>query len=150
MTFRSLLCASAVTLATPAWAADLITKSSPHSVPETIDRLEAAVENAGATVFARVDHAKGAMNVGAELAPAQMLMFGNPKLGTPAMQASITAGLDLPLRVLAYQDADGQVHVVYHDPAALAETHGVPGDADVLKMMTGALGKLTDAAVAAE
>lgn len=150
MSVRSLLCASAVTLATPAWSADLIKKSSPYTVPETIDRLEAAVENAGARVFARVDHAKGAENVGAQLAPAQMLMFGNPKLGTPAMQASITAGLDLPLRVLAYEDPNGQVHLVYHDPASLTETHGVPGDAEVLKMMTGALGKLTDAAVATQ
>lgn len=150
MQIRSLLCASAVSLAAPAWAADLVTKSSPHSVDVTIDRLEAAVGNAGATVFARVDHAKGAESVGAELAPAQVLMFGNPKLGTPAMQAGITAGLDLPLRVLAYEDADGQVQVVYHDPSALSENHGVPADAEVLKMMTGALGKLTDAAVAAE
>lgn len=148
MPIRSFLYASAVTLATPAWAADLVTKPSPYSVAVTIDRLEAAAGAAGATIFARVDHAKGAESVGAELAPAELLMFGNPKLGTPAMQADITAGLDLPLRVLAYQDASGQVRVIYHDPAALAETHGVPADAEVLKMMTGALGKLTDAAVA--
>lgn len=150
MPIRPLLYATAVTLSAPAWASDLVTKTSPHSVSDTIDRLETAVGNAGATVFARVDHAKGAESVGAELAPAQMLMFGNPKLGTPAMQAGITAGLDLPLRVLAYEDSAGQVHVVYHDPSALAEDHGVPGDAEVLKMMTGALGKLTDAAVASE
>ncbi|WP_224824483.1 DUF302 domain-containing protein [Cognatishimia sp. MH4019] len=151
MPLRSTLCTLALCIAAPAaFAADLISKPSPHSVAVTIDRLEAAVGNAGATVFARVDHAKGAESVGSELAPAQMLMFGNPKLGTPAMQAAITAGLDLPLRVLAYEDADGQVQVTYHDPASLAETHGVPADAEVLKMMTGALGKLTDAAVAAE
>ncbi|MEL7175470.1 MAG: DUF302 domain-containing protein [Pseudomonadota bacterium] len=151
MTLRSFLCALALCAAAPGVsAADLVSKPSPHSVAETLDRLEAAVGNAGATVFARVDHAKGAESVGSELAQAQMLMFGNPKLGTPAMQAAITAGLDLPLRVLAYEDASGQVQVVYHDPAGLAATHNIAADAEVIKMMTGALGKLTDAAVATE
>jgi len=88
---------------TIASASDLITKTSPHSVSETIDRLTAAVEKAGAKVFARVDHAKGAMTVDMELRPTEMLMFGNPKLGTPALQAAQTIGLDLPLRVVAYE-----------------------------------------------
>ena len=103
--------------ATQAFAADLITKPSVHSVSDTIDRLAAAVEGAGAKVFARIDHAKGATKVGMDLRPTQMLMFGNPKLGTPALQAGQTAGLDLPLRVVAYEDADGKVFVAYHDPS---------------------------------
>ena len=131
-------------------AADLIQKTSPHTVSVTIDRLSAAVEAAGAKVFARVDHAAGAQSVGADLRPTEMLMFGNPKLGTPAIQAAQTSGLDLPLRVLAYEDADGVVHVTYHDPAELAGIHGMPADAEVLAKMTGALGKLTDKAIAAE
>lgn len=150
MIVRPLLAAFALCLALPAAAADLVRKTSPHSVATTIDRLEAAVENAGATVFARVDHAQGAANIGSELAPAQMLMFGNPRLGTPAMQASITAGLDLPLRVLAYEDADGSVQLVYHAPATMAATHGIAVNAEVITQMTGALGNLTDAAIAPE
>ncbi|WP_300056102.1 DUF302 domain-containing protein [uncultured Roseobacter sp.] len=136
--------------ASSAWATDMIEKTSPHSVAETIDRLEVAVEAAGATVFARVDHAAGAANVDMELRPTQMLMFGNPKLGTPAMLDGQTAGLDLPLRVLAYEDGEGTVHVTYHDPASFAAAHGLPGDAKYIQMMTGALDKLTTAATAAE
>ncbi|HBM39724.1 MAG TPA: camphor resistance protein CrcB, partial [Sulfitobacter sp.] len=98
-------------------AADIVTKMSPHSVPDTIDRLEAAVTEAGAMVFARVDHAEGATKVDMELRPTTLLIFGNPKLGTPAMLDGQTAGLDLPMRVLAYADDSGMVHVSYHDPA---------------------------------
>ena len=130
----------------PLAAADLISKVSAHDVPTTIDRLAAAVENAGARVFARVDHAAGAASVDAELRPTQMLMFGNPALGTPAIQAAQTAGLDLPLRAVAYEDADGTVYLVYHDPATMADTHAIPADAEVLQRMTGALNNLTNAA----
>ena len=141
--------ATAATLALPA-SADLIDKVSPHSVADTMDRLVTAVEGAGATVFARIDHAAGAAKVSMELRPTQTLIFGNPKLGTPAMLDSQTAGLDLPLRVLAYADGEGVVHVTYHAPANLAATHGLPADAKYIAMMTGALGKLTDKAIAAE
>ncbi|WP_375228266.1 DUF302 domain-containing protein [Roseobacter sp. S98] len=137
-------------IATGAMSADLVTKTSPHTVSDTMDRLEAAVTGAGATVFARVDHAAGAAKVDMELRPTQMLMFGNPKLGTPAMLDSQTAGLDLPLRVVVYADAEGVVNVAYHAPADLAETHGLPADAKYIAMMTGALDKLTGKAVAAE
>lgn len=141
--------ALATTIALPA-AADKIEKVSPHSVEITIDRLAAAVEGAGATVFARVDHAAGAAKIDMDLRPTQLLIFGNPKLGTPAMLDGQTAGLDLPLRVLAYADAQGQVHVAYHAPATLAATHGLPADAKYIKMMTGALDTLTAKAIAAE
>lgn len=133
--------------ASTANAAELVKKTSAHSVTETVDRLSAAVEAAGAKVFARVDHAAGAAKVGQELRPTQMLMFGNPKLGTPAMQASQSAGLDLPLRVVVYEDAHGDVILAYHFPSSLSAVHGIPADAEVLKKMTGALGKLTDKAV---
>ncbi len=146
---QTLLAATAVAaLALPAAAAELIHKTSPHSVPETIDRLTAAVEAAGATVFARVDHAEGATKADMELRPTELLIFGNAKLGTPPMQDAQTAGLDLPMRVLAYADAEGVVHVTYHDPATLAETHGLPSDAPYLEKITGALDKLTSKAIA--
>jgi uncharacterized protein (DUF302 family) len=137
-------------MALPAIAADLIDKTSPHSVKVTMDRLQAAVEGAGATVFARIDHAAGAAKVELELRPTELLIFGNPKLGTPAMLDGQTAGLDLPLRVLSYADDEGIVHVTYHAPSSLAGAHGLPADAKYIKMMTGALDKLTAKAIAKE
>ncbi|MEM9370754.1 MAG: DUF302 domain-containing protein [Pseudomonadota bacterium] len=142
---KSILLAGAIVIsgALVASAAELVTKPSANSVAETIDKLAAAVENAGAKVFARVDHAAGAASIDAELRPTQMLMFGNPKLGTPAMQASQTMGLDLPIRVVAWEDEGGKVFVAYHDPADLAALHGVPADHPVIGKMQGALNKLT-------
>nr|WP_184567252.1 DUF302 domain-containing protein [Sulfitobacter undariae] len=130
--------------------AERVTKTSPYSVAVTMDRLQAAVEGAGATVFARVDHAAGAKSVDMELRPTELLIFGNPKLGTPAIAQNQTVGLDLPLRVLAYADGEGVVHVTYHTPDTLAADHDLPTDAPYLPMMTGALDKLTAKAVAAE
>ncbi|KIC13609.1 DUF302 domain-containing protein [Leisingera sp. ANG-Vp] len=143
----SLILAGAFALmsALPA-AAELIKVPSQKPVAETMDTLQAAVEGAGATVFARVDHAAGAQKAGLELDGAQLLIFGNPKLGTPAMQADIRAGLYLPLKVLAYEDADGQVWLTYEDPAEMLSGLDVPADAGFLAKMQGALGKLTAAA----
>jgi uncharacterized protein (DUF302 family) len=125
----------------------IVTLESAHSVAETVDRLAAAVEGAGAKVFARVDHAAGAESVGEALRPTQMLMFGNPKLGTPALQASQTIGMDLPLRVVVWEDEAGIVHLSYTDPAAIAERHGIAADHPVISAMAGALGKVTGKAV---
>ena len=136
-----------IAMTASAQAAELVTKKSAYSVGETVDRLAAAVEAAGAKVFARVDHAAGANAVGQDLRPTQMLMFGNPKLGTPALQAAQSAGLDLPLRAVVYEDAAGDVFLAYHFPSTLSAVHGIPADAGVLARMTGALGKLTDKAV---
>ncbi|WP_442970923.1 DUF302 domain-containing protein [Roseovarius sp. D0-M9] len=113
-------------------------------VDVTMDALEAAVTEAGATVFARVDHAAGAQDVDMELSPAQLLIFGNPALGTPAMQDDALAGLYLPLRVLVYQGGDGQVWLAYEDPAdMMADLGGVAPDADYISKMQGALKALT-------
>lgn len=148
MTFRTTgWTAATLILATTAFA-DPIMKPSPYPVDETLDRLASAVEGAGATVFARIDHAKGAQNIGQELRPTAVLIFGNPKMGTPFMQADQAAGLDLPLRVLAYQDEAGMTQLMWHDPADLATAYGLAADHPVLAAMEGALGKLTDAAVA--
>ena len=137
-----LTAAVAVGLMSASAAADMIRVQSNHDVSTTIDRLAAAVEGAGAKVFARVDHAAGAASVDQELAPATLLIFGNPKLGTPAMQSGITMGLDLPLRVLAYQQ-DGKTWMIYHDPMDVGTSHGLDPDHPVIAKMTGALGKLT-------
>ena len=139
--FRTVLAATLILSATSA-SADLIRVPSAHDVDTTIDRLAAAVEGAGAKVFARVEHARGAESVGMELTPMAALIFGNPKLGTPALQAAPTMGVDLPLRVVAYKDGDSVV-MVYHDPADVAALHGLAADHPVIGKMRGALGKLT-------
>ncbi|MBW4707735.1 DUF302 domain-containing protein [Roseobacter sp. YSTF-M11] len=136
--------------ATSALADDMIKITSPHSVSETLDRLEQAVTGAGATVFARIDHAAGAAKIDAELRPTQLLIFGNPRIGTPAMQAVQSTGLDLPLRVLAYENEAGETIVAYHAPAAMADAHGIDTTAPYIQQMAGALNKLTSKATAAE
>lgn len=139
-------------LATPAAFADshadpgVVVKQSSHSVAATLDKLEGIVKKKGFTVFARIDHAAGASAVGQSLRPTQVLIFGNPKVGTRLMSASQSAGLDLPIRVAAWEDESGQVWLSYNDPAWLAGRHNIKGRDKVIGKMTGALGKLTDAA----
>jgi uncharacterized protein (DUF302 family) len=106
----------------------LITVESRFGVTETIDRLTEAVEHAGLLVFARIDHAAGARKVGASLRPTELLIFGNPKGGTPLMQDRQLAGIDLPVKALAWEDAQGKVWLSYNDAHWLAERHGL-GDA---------------------
>ncbi|MCV0426447.1 MAG: DUF302 domain-containing protein [Roseibium sp.] len=127
-----------------AQAADdqLVQVSSPHSVTQTADNLVAAVENAGAKVFARIDHALGGKNVGMEIPANEVVIFGNPQLGTPVIRDAPKAGLDLPIRVAVIETSDGTV-IVYRAPAALAAEHGLPADHPSIKKMTGALNKLT-------
>lgn len=142
--FAVMICALGMGLTSA--SADIVRLKSAHGVAETIDRLEAAVKGAGAKVFARIDHAKGAASVGKKLVPATVLIFGNPKLGTPALQGKISMGLDLPLRVLAYRDGE-DVWVIYHAPADVARMHGLPAAHPVVGKMTGALMKLTGKAI---
>jgi uncharacterized protein (DUF302 family) len=137
-------------LAAGAASAAVVEKPSPHSVAETIDRLEAAVGKAGASVVARVDHAGAAEKAGLEMRPAELLIFGNPKVGTPLMQAEMAMTVVLPLRVAAYEDVDGQVIVVYENIADVAEVYGVDPQSEAVTAIAGALDKLTGAAVAAD
>ncbi len=103
----------------------LVTIASKYPVKELIDRLEAALRAKGVTIFARIDHATGAASVQMPLRPTELLIFGNPKAGTPLMQANQTVGLDLPLKILAWQDAAGKVSLTYNDPRWLARRHGL-------------------------
>jgi uncharacterized protein (DUF302 family) len=128
--------------------AGLVTKRSQYSVAETIDRLERAAKDRDLVVVARVDHAGAAQKAGLTLRPTQLLIFGRPRAGTPLMQSSQTAGIDLPLKALAWEDATGQVWVAYNDPAWLALRHGVKDRAEIVKAMTTVLEALTDAATA--
>ncbi|WP_040482015.1 DUF302 domain-containing protein [Luminiphilus syltensis] len=132
-----------LTAGAPLSASELIEKNSPHAVATVVARLTTAIEDAGATVFAIIDHTAGARSVGIDLPAAQVLVFGNPRLGTPAMQDNIRTGLDLPLRVLVYSDENGDTKVAYHAPDELAEDHQLPADSAYLRKMTGALDKLT-------
>ncbi len=124
----------------------IVRKTSANSVQGTLDKLEQIVRNKGFTVFARIDHAAGAKKVGKELRPTQLLIFGNPKIGTLLMQSNQTVALDLPIRVAAWEDAQGTVWIAYTDPAYLTARHQVTDREKVVAKMTGALHKLTDAA----
>jgi uncharacterized protein (DUF302 family) len=131
-----------------AQAADgLVAVKSPHSAPETMNRLEATVKQRGLSVFARIDHAAGAMKVGKTLRPTELLIFGNPQGGTPLMECAQSAGIDLPLKALVWQDDGGQVWLGYNDPAFLAQRHGVPA-CPVVENLRKALAGLAEAAVA--
>jgi uncharacterized protein (DUF302 family) len=92
---------------------------------ETMDRLEAEVKSKGLTVFARVDHAAGAVAVGLPLRPTELLIFGNAKGGTPLMQANQVVGIDLPLKALVYEDAARKVWLAYDNPSWIAQRHGL-------------------------
>ena len=102
----------------------LVTVASNVGAKQTIDRLEAVLKAGGATIFARIDHAAGAASVNLPLRPTELLIFGNPKGGTPLMQAQQTIGIDLPLKALAWEDAAGKVWLSYNDPVWLAARHG--------------------------
>ena len=127
--------------------ADMIKVASPYSVDESLNRLTTVVEGAGAKVFARVEHAKGAAMIGEELAPMALLIFGKPEVGTPAMQMNPLAGVALPARVLAYQDSDGKVWLAYENPADMLGDFDIPADAPIVMMLTKVLGGLTGKAV---
>ena len=120
----------------------LTTVESPHGAAETMARLEEEIRARGMTVFARIDHSALAKEAGLELRPTEVILFGNPKGGTPLMQASQTMGIDLPLKALVWEDASGKTQISYNEPQWLAQRHGAGG-------VAGAIGKLTEALRAA-
>jgi uncharacterized protein (DUF302 family) len=124
-----------------AMAADgLITLRSSFGPEETMNRFEAEVRARDMTVFAHIDHAAGAAAVGLPLRPTDLLIFGAAKGGTPLMQASQTIGIDLPLKVLVWQDEAGSTLLSYNDPAYLTHRHGLgDGTKPVVEAMSGAL-----------
>jgi uncharacterized protein (DUF302 family) len=125
---------------------DLVTLPSAHSITETVQRLKTLLTQKGIEVFAHIDHAAAAEKVGLPLRPTQVLIFGNPKAGTPLMQSRQTMGLDLPLHVLFWEDAKDKVWLTYRRVGTLARQHGV-GDRDlVVKVLDDALAALTRAA----
>jgi uncharacterized protein (DUF302 family) len=131
-----------------AMAADgLITLRSSYGPKETMNRLETEVKATGLPVFARIDHAAGAAEVGLSLRPTELLVFGNAKGGTPLMQAAQTIGIDLPLKALVWQDASGNTWLSYNDPNWLAKRHEFGHEADApIKAISAALHAMTKAA----
>lgn len=131
-----------------AHAADgLIAVKSPHSVPDTAGKLEAALQGKGLKLFARIDHAAGAASINQKLRPTEVLIFGNPQGGTPLMACRQSAGIDLPLKALIWQDESGQVWFGYNDPAWIASRHG-EGNCPVVPNLAKALAGLATAATA--
>jgi uncharacterized protein (DUF302 family) len=129
----------------------LLSVESPFDPQQTLARLEAEVKAKGLTVFARFDHAAGAASVGMPLRPTTVLVFGHPKGGTPLMQASQVVGLELPLKVLVWQDSAGKTWLSYVDPANLAERYALPPEtATVVGNLAGVLKGLTAKAAAGE
>lgn len=123
----------------------LITLPSPHTVPETLDRLESLLRAKNIKVFARVDHSGEAEKAGLHMPPTQLLIFGNPKGGTPIMLAAPLSAIDLPLKALAWQDAEGKVWLTYNDPQYLKARFSLP---DELLAPISALSALIEQAIA--
>jgi uncharacterized protein (DUF302 family) len=125
----------------------LVTLASNHPVRETLDRLEADLRVKNITVFARIDHAAGATSVAMPLRATELLIFGNPKAGTPLMQANQSIGIDLPLKILGWQDQGGKVWLTYSDPHWLARRHQLAATTDAsVGALASLLAKLARAA----
>lgn len=141
--------ASFLLLGTLAIASEgLVTLKSAHSVKATADKLVGLLEKKGMTVFNRIDHAAGAAAIGLDLRPTEVVIFGNPKAGTPLMKCSANAAIDLPQKALITQDEKGEVTLSYNDPAYLAKRHNIKGCDKVLTKVSGILANFAKAATA--
>jgi uncharacterized protein (DUF302 family) len=134
-------------LTTPIYAdSGLISVKSSHDVKTTADRLESTLKQKGMNVFIRINHAQGAQKVGKVLRPTELIIFGNPKVGTPLMQCRQSVAIDLPQKALIWQDEEGQVWLSYNNPNYLVKRHEISGCDAVVKKIEGALGKFAKAA----
>jgi uncharacterized protein (DUF302 family) len=122
----------------------LIHLRSPYPVPETLQRLESILRAKNLAIFARIDHSGEAEKAGLTMRPTELLIFGSPKAGTPLMVASPTLAIDLPLKALAWEDAEGKVWLSYNSPEYLKKRHAIPDE--LLKNIAGA-GALLENAV---
>ena len=118
----------------------IISIKSSHDVKTTVDRLENILREKGMTVFIRINHAEGAQKVGKKLRPTELIIFGNPKVGTPLMQCGQSVAIDLPQKALIWQDEAGQVWLSYNDPKYLASRHSIKECGEVIKKIEKALG----------
>ena len=118
----------------------IISIKSSHDVKTTVDRLDNILREKGMTVFIRINHAEGAQKVGKKLRPTELVIFGNPKVGTPLMQCGQSVGIDLPQKALIWQDKAGQVWLSYNDPKYLASRHSIKECGEIIKKIEKALG----------
>lgn len=125
----------------------LVSVKSAHDVKITADRLENILKEKGMNVFIRINHAEGAKKVDKELRPTELLLFGNPNVGTPLMQCAQSVAIDLPQKALIWQDEAGEVWLTYNDPQYLAERHGITEcGTEVLQKVANALRNFAKAA----
>jgi uncharacterized protein (DUF302 family) len=110
----------------PATGRGIIDQPSNHSVEQTVERLKGILQSKGVRLFALIDHSGEAEKVGMKMPPTKLLIFGNPKAGTPLMLAVPSSAIDLPLKILVWEDAEGKVWVTYNSPAYLQQRHGLP------------------------
>src|SRR5262245_14218549 len=120
----------------------LTTVPSSFSPSQTMERLEAAIQRNGMEVFARIDHAAGAAKAGLTLAPTELIIFGNARGGTPLMQSVQTVGIDLPLKILVWQDAANNTWLSYNEPSWIAQRHKVVGAESTIDKMADLLGTI--------
>ena len=106
----------------------IVDKATNHSVDETVDKLKGILHDKGITLFALIDHSGEAEKVGLKMRPTKLLIFGSPKAGTPFMLGAPSSAIDLPLKILIWEDAQGKVWVSYNSPAYLQKRHGLPQD----------------------
>jgi uncharacterized protein (DUF302 family) len=118
----------------------IISIRSSHDVKTTVDRLENILREKGMTVFTRINHAEAAQKIGKKLRPTELIIFGNPKVGTPLMQCGQSVALDLPQKALIWQDEAGQVWLSYNDPKYLAYRHSIEECGEVINKIEKALG----------
>jgi uncharacterized protein (DUF302 family) len=111
---------------TPATDNGIVSKPSNHSVDETVEKLKAILQAKGVTLFALIDHSGEAAKAGLKMPATKLLIFGNPKGGTPVMLAAPTSAIDLPLKILIWEDAAQKVWLSYNSPAYLQQRHGIP------------------------
>lgn len=124
----------------------LITVESHYSAKETADRFESIIKDKGFTVFARIDHQKNAAGVNLTLRPTEVIIFGNPNIGTQLMQCNQLVAIDLPQKVLVSEDADNKVWLSYNNPQYIKQRHSITGCDEVIDKISGALNTLSIAA----
>jgi len=141
-----IIVASILAIGSAQAAEGLVLIKSTHDVTTTVDKLQAVVESKGMNVFGRIDHAAGAAKADIELRPTQVLIFGNPKVGSPLMQCGQSIAIDLPQKALVWEDENGQVWLGYNDPAYLKSRHATEGCDAVFEKVSGALANFAAAA----
>ncbi|MEW6590944.1 MAG: DUF302 domain-containing protein [Pseudomonadota bacterium] len=143
MSRLAMVALSAALLVPPAFAQDgMVALPSAHSTAASLDRLETIAKTRDLKIFARIDHAGGARSVGQTLRPTELMIFGHPKAGTPLLQCAQGYGLELPLRVLAWEDAQGKSWLGYKDPASYAISPASPECEAAFKRVMGTLDTL--------